>query len=398
MKKPLLMIAAIQLAVYTGFGMIIPILPKIIKSIGAPPVHLGLLLSVYSIVSFITAPIWGSYSDRVGRRPVIIWGLLGFSISFFLFAISGGQLWLMYLSRILGGLSAGALSACAMAYVADITGEEERAKSMGIVGMMIGIGFILGPAIGGLFNFWGPYVPFYAAAVLTLIMMFVAAGTLKESLQNLGETHNIHGKPSRLKAFTGSTKYLYVLSFSVAFALAGLESTFQFFEMEKIGATVFEIGIMFAVVGVVEAIMQGGVIRLFTKQGGETKGIAIGLVASSAGFFLILLSENIGTAMLYLAIFSAGNALIRPCVLSLLTKKTSVGQGMTTGLNSSMGSLGRIVGPILGTSVFAFNIHLPFLIGGFLSLAEILLLVQFLRLDHRKKTNGNLINKGQAQG
>jgi multidrug resistance protein len=378
------MIIAIQLAVYTGFGMIIPVLPKIIKSIGAAPIHLGLLLSIYSIVSFIMAPIWGSYSDRIGRRPVIISGLLGFSISFFLFAISGGHLWLMYLSRVLGGFSAGALSSVAMAYVADITTEEERTKSMGLAGMSIGIGFILGPAIGGIFSIWGPYAAFYAATVLTFAMALVAFVILKESLQKREDDHDSHKKHSRFEAFTGSLKYLYVLSFFVAFTLAGLESTFQFFEMKKIGATVLQVGIMFGVVGVVEAIMQGGVIRLFTKTGGENKGILIGLVASSAGFFLILLSQNVVTATLYMVVFSAGNALIRPCVVSLLTKKTTVGQGMTTGLNSSMGSLGRIIGPILGTSVFAVNIHLPFIIGGFLSLAEILLLVRFLTLDKRK--------------
>ncbi|HET7578994.1 MAG TPA: MFS transporter [Bacillales bacterium] len=390
MKKSLGMIVAIQLAVYTGFGMIIPILPKIIKNIGAGPVNLGLLLSIYSLVSFLMAPLWGSYSDRIGRRPVIILGLFGYTISFFLFAISGGHLWLMYLSRVLGGFSAGALTTCGMAYVADITSEEERTKSMGMVGMSIGIGFILGPAIGGILGKWGPYIPFYVATGLTLVMMFIALSTLKESLQKNEEAEATVKQPSKWEAFTGSLKYLYVLSFSVSFTLAGLESTFQFFEMRKIGATVFEVGIMFGVVGVVEAIMQGGVIRLFKKKGSENKGILIGLLASAAGFFLILMSQNIGTAMLYLAIFAAGNSLIRPCVLSLMTKKTPVGQGMTTGLNSSMGSLGRIVGPILGTAVFALNIRLPFLIGGFLTLAELLLLARFLKVDQRKKAATNV--------
>lgn len=388
MKKQLVMIMVLQLAVYTGFGMIIPILPKIIRNIGAAPIQLGLLLAIYSIVSFIMSPIWGSLSDRIGRRPVIIIGLLGYTISFFLFAISGGHLWLMYLSRVLGGFSAGAITSCGMAYVADITTEEERTKSMGMVGMSIGIGFILGPAIGGLFSIWGPYIPFYAATVLTFVMMLVVVASLKESLQK-ADGKEIHEKQSRWQAFTGPLKYLYTLSFFVSFTLAGLEGTFQFFEMKKIGASVFEIGIMFGVVGVVEALMQGGVIRLFTKQGGENKGIVIGLLVSAVGFFLILLSQNMGTAMLYLAIFSAGNSLIRPCVLSLLTKKTSVGQGMTTGLNSSMGSLGRIIGPILGTAVFAFDIQLPFLIGGILSLAEIVLLLRFLRMDHKREATAS---------
>lgn len=383
MKKQLMVIVSIQLAVYTGFGMIIPIMPEIIDQIGAPPVHLGLLLSIYSAVSFIMAPIWGSFSDRIGRRPIILAGLLGFSISFFIFGISSDHLSLMYVSRILGGFFAGALSSVGMAYVADISSEEERTKSMGLVGMTIGIGFILGPAIGGVFSLWGPYIPFFAATILLFAMMLVASAVLKESLRNFGNTGKQVEKPSKLAAFKGRMKYLYMLSFFVAFSLAGLESTFQFFQMEKIGATVLQVGIMFGVVGVVEAIVQGGIIRLITKQDGETKGIVLGLLISSAGFFLILFSQNVGTAMLYLAVFSAGNALIRPCVLSLMTKKTTVGQGVTTGLNSSMGSLGRITGPILGTSVFALDIRLPFLIGGILSLAVIFLLMRFLKLDQR---------------
>lgn len=385
MKKQLLTIAAIQLAVYTGFGMIIPIMPKIINKIGASPVHLGWLLAIYSAVSFIMAPLWGSYSDRIGRRPVILTGLFGFALSFLVFAVSFDHLWLMYISRILGGLSAGALSSVGMAYVADISSDEERTKSMGMIGMTIGLGFILGPAIGGLFSMWGPYTPFYVATVLTAGMMVVTWVILPESLAESARSTGKEKKTSSLQAFQGGMKYLYILSFFVAFSLAGLESTFQFFEMEKIGASVVQVGFMFGVVGVVEAIMQGGVIRLFTKAGGEFKGITLGLLASAAGFFLILLSSNVVTATIYMAVFSAGNALIRPCVVSLLTKTTTVGQGMTTGLNSSMGSLGRVFGPILGTSVFAVNMHLPFIIGGILSLVEILLLVGFFLREHSQR-------------
>src|SRR5699024_7425441 len=159
---------------------------------------------------------------------------------------------------------------------------------------------------------------------------------LQESLQEVGSTDEKRGKLAQLAAFKGRMKYLYTLSFFVAFSLAGLESTFQVVEIAKIGATVLQVGMMFGVVGIVEAIMHVGVIRLFTTQGGGIRGIVLGLFGSAAGFFLILFSQNVGTATLYLAIFGAGNALIRPCVLSLLTKKTSVGQGITTGLNSSM--------------------------------------------------------------
>src|SRR5699024_7067063 len=148
-------------------------------------------------------PLWGSLSDRVGRRPIILTGLIGFSISFFVFAISMDHLWVMYISRILGGFSAGALSSVALAYVADISSEEERTKSMGIVGMTIGIGFVLGPAIGGIFSLWGPYIPFYVASFLVLAMAFFASAVLQESLQESGASDEKQGKLAQFAAFKG---------------------------------------------------------------------------------------------------------------------------------------------------------------------------------------------------
>jgi hypothetical protein len=178
---------------------------------------------------------------------------------------------------------------------------------------------------------------------------------------------------------------LYVLSFFVTFTLAGLEGTLQYFEAIKFGAGPMDIGIMFLVSGIVGAGIQGGVVRRLVKPGDEPKVIAIGLVLSSLGFFLILLSTSLLTATIYLTVFAAGNALIRPCVLSLITQKTKVGQGVATGLNSSMDSLGRIAGPLMGMGAYHLNIHLPFAIGGTLCLAAITLLVTFKAADRQAK-------------
>ncbi len=388
MNRRLWIIAAILVNIFIGFGLVIPVMPVMVQEAGAAPFHLGMMLSLYSAVSFFVSPLWGALSDRIGRRPVIMSGLMGFSISFALFGISAENLWLMYASRVLGGFFSGAATSSAIAYIADITTDEERTKGMGLAGAAIGLGFIFGPAMGGLLSGFGYSVPFFASAVLSIITLLFARRFLTESLtaeKMASAGKNKDRKTSRWEAFAGALKYLYVLSFFVTFTLAGLESTLQYFEMSVIGASTEEIGIMFAVSGIVGALIQGGVVRRFVKKGMEGRTILIGLVLSGIGFLLITQSGSFWTATLYVAIFGAGNALIRPCVTSLITQKTRVSHGIASGLISSMDSLGRISGPLLGTLLYQMDIRLPFLSGAVLSFAAILLLVGFYAGTRREQ-------------
>jgi MFS transporter, DHA1 family, multidrug resistance protein len=382
----------ILITIFLGFGIIIPIMPEVITGANAGTFHMGMMLAVYSAVSFLMSPYWGALSDRIGRRPVIMTGVLGFSISFFIFGMAGDNLVLMYISRILGGLFSGATTACAVAYVADVTSEENRTKGMGLVGMSIGLGFIFGPALGGLLSGFGYAVPFFVAAALSLVTLLVAYFQLPESLtqKDRDEVRARTDKRSRWTAFSGSLKYLYILSFFVSFTLAGLESTLQFFEMARFGATPADMGIMFLVSGIAGAAIQGGVVRRLVKKGDEPRVVVIGLILSAAGFFALMFSYNLLTATVYLTIFASGNALIRPCVTSLITQKTKVGQGVATGLNSSMDSLGRIAGPLLATGIFNVRIDLPFAIGGVLSLAALLLVLRFTTMDRRSKGTASM--------
>jgi DHA1 family multidrug resistance protein-like MFS transporter len=378
MRKQLAMIMVLLITVFIGFGIIIPIMPEMVSTF-----HLAVMLAVYSAASFLMSPIWGALSDRIGRRPVIMVGILGFSISFFIFGIAGDQLWLMYASRILGGFFSGAVTACAVAYVADITSEDNRTKGMGLVGMSIGLGFIFGPAVGGLLSVYGNSVPFYASALLALVTFVFVAVNLSESLPLDKRIDRLVKRTSRWKAFQGAIKYLYVLGFFVSFTLAGLEATLQYFLIDRIGVTPSGMGIMFLVSGIVGAAIQGGVVRRYIKKGGEYKAIQAGLILSALGFFLILLSNQLWTATLYLSVFAAGNALIRPCVVSLITQKTTVGQGIATGLSSSMDSLGRIAGPLLGAAVFYLHMTLPFIVGGVLCVLALGLIYRFMDLDKK---------------
>lgn len=378
MKKKMSVAMFMLLMVFIGFGIVIPVLPRMITNAGAKGFHLGLMLSIYSLVAFIVSPLWGTLSEKIGRRPVILMGTFGFTTSYLLLGLANGQLWMIYLSRALGGVFSSAVASVIVAYVADITTAEQRTKGMAFVGMSIGLGFTFGPAFGGVLSRYGYNIPFFTAAILTFITYVLGFILLKESLPSEGRGVRHGVAPSRWTAFTGRMKYLYTLSFFVTFAQAGLEATLFYFEAEKIpGITEEQIGYMFFFCGFFSALVQGGVVRKYIKGGGEKKAIIVGLVILAAGLLLLLLSSNIFNATIYLCIFGIGNALIRPCVVSLITQKTNASQGLAAGLYSSMDSFGRITGPLFATGLFGWNINLPFMVGAVLCLIAIWLPIRF---------------------
>jgi DHA1 family multidrug resistance protein-like MFS transporter len=386
-KSKLAIVGLMLFTIFIGFGIIIPVLPQLVTEVSEKSayLHTGLMLAVYSLMSFLLSPLWGKLSEKVGRRPVIMTGVLGFSVSFLLFGLSGDNLVIMYVSRILGGLFSGAVVSCIVAYVADITTEDERTKGMAVVGMSIGLGFTFGPGFGGYLSEINHHAPFFAAAALSFIVFIAAWFKLSESLPPERRASREPGnRVSRWTAFQGPLKYLYVLAFFVTFSLAILEATLSLFGMKQFDVTPKEVGLMLCFCGLAGALVQGGIVRRRVKIGQEGQYIAIGLLISAAGFFLLLTANSWGLATVYLCIFGIGNSLIKPCVTSLITQKTTVGQGVASGLSSSMDSLGRIVGPLLGTALLGVTLWLPFVVSGFLSIAALGLLAQFRSQDRRK--------------
>lgn len=180
-KRALPILFAVMFFVMVGFGIIIPVLPFYAENIGATPTQLGLLMAVYSLMQLIFAPMWGRISDRIGRKPVIMIGISGLAISFFLMGLSS-QLWMLFAARIIGGFLSSANMPTVMAYVADITTPEDRGKGMGVVGAAVGLGFVFGPAIGGIFSKISLNMPFYIAGVSSLLTFLLVLFLLKESL------------------------------------------------------------------------------------------------------------------------------------------------------------------------------------------------------------------------
>lgn len=370
-KKTLPILFAIMFLVMVGFGIIIPVLPFYAENIGASPTELGLLMAIYSLMQLIFAPIWGRVSDRIGRKPVIMIGILGLSISFFLMAIST-ELWMLFLARIIGGILSSANMPTVMAYVADITSEEDRGKGMGIIGAATGLGFIFGPAIGGVFSEIQLSLPFYIAGASSLFTFILVMLVLKESLPSDKQHTTAKRDNSFKQALSGPISMLFFLQFFVSISLAGLEATFAYFAAVKADLDAVKLGYIFMIMGLAQAIVQGGLIGRLTKKFGEGAVIQMGIIISAVGFGLILLTNNFVTAAIYLTIFGIGNGLIRPGVSSLLTKKSNTGHGSTTGLLSSFDSLGRIIGPPLGGWLYSISFNLPYVSGIILSVIAIL--------------------------
>jgi len=366
--------------VMVGFGIIIPVLPFYAKTAGANPAELGLLMAVYSLMQLIFSPMWGKISDAVGRKPVLMIGISGLALSFFMMAMAD-KLWMLFAARILGGFLSAANMPVTMAYVADITTPENRSKGMGLVGAAVGLGFIFGPAIGGVFSKTSLSLPFYIAGTSSLLTLLLVIFVLKESLpKEARQRAKAENEPSRFSLLKGPVALLFFLQLFVSISLSGLEATFAYFASEKAGLTSVKLGYIFMIMGLAGAVVQGGLIGVLTDKLGEAAVIRGGIAVSFIGLLLILFTKNFATAALFLTIFGLGNGVIRPTVSSLLTKISKTGHGGVTGLLSSFDSLGRIIGPPLGGALFQIYSGLPYLAGAFFS-AVAYALFQFAKID-----------------
>ncbi|MCL6587108.1 MAG: MFS transporter [Anoxybacillus sp.] len=347
--------------VMSGFGIIIPVLPFFAENIGASPTELGLLMAVYSLMQLLFAPVWGRLSDRYGRKPFLLLGIIGLTLSFFLFAIAN-TLSMLFVARILGGVLSAATMPTATAYVADVTSVEERGKGMGMIGAAIGLGFIFGPAIGGILSKNDLHTPFWLAGCLSLVTALLVFVFLKESLPKEKRTYRAR-KRVVLSIWKEPVMFLYLLQWFISFSLAGLEATFAYYAAQRAGLHSTELGYIFMMMGLASAFVQGGLVGKLIRTFGEGKVIQLGIMLSALGFALILFIHDFWTAALYLSIFGVGNGVIRPCLSSLITKQAANDEGSAAGFLSSFDSLGRLVGPPIAGWLFTLTASLPYVLG-----------------------------------
>jgi DHA1 family tetracycline resistance protein-like MFS transporter len=349
-----------------GFGMVIPTMPLYARHFGVSEAVTGFLSAGYSAMQLIFAPIWGRLSDRYGRRPMLLGSIAMTAIGFLGYAIAPSFEWLL-VSRLFAGAATANL-AIARAYVADVTPPEERAGGMAIIGISFGLGFILGPAMGGLLSSrWSLAAPGYAAAALATVNLVAAFFILREP-----ESHAVAGHRPRFSALFEELRRpgiggLLMVSFLSILAFSALENTFAFLAADQFRIDAHDVSYVFVYIGVLAVLVQGGLIRPLVRRFGEQKLLVAGLALQAVSIALLPFAGSITGMLVVLAPMSLGNGLTQPALAALLSKLAKrEDQGGTMGLGESASAFGRIIGPITGTASYALYRGFPYLAGGLL--------------------------------
>lgn len=372
-----------------GFGLIIPLLPFYAEYFQASPDVVGMVMATYSFTQFLAAPMWGRLSDRVGRRPVLLVSLAGTVVAYIGLGLVD-SLWMLFAARALGGAMAGNIAA-AFAYVADVTTPDNRARGMGMIGAAFGLGFIAGPAIGGILAGPDPInadyqTPAFAAAGLSIAALALAAARLKESLAPEMRARALV-KRSRWLQFRdvlGRPKVglLIALSFLATFVFAGMETTFAMWSRRQFGWGPEQNGYLFASVGFLAAAIQGGLVGRLAGTFGEARLITHGAAALAAGMVLLPFSDSLIVLAASMILMVYGFSIINPSLNSLISLQVGKNeQGSVFGVSRSATTLARVVGPIWAGFLFAtLGKDWPYF-GGALVMAAVVILS--LRISRR---------------
>jgi len=348
-----------------GFGIVLPLLPYYAESYGASALAVGLLSTSYSLMQFIFTPMWGRLSDRYGRRPLIMLSLAGSCLGFLIFGLAQNLVFL-FIGRMVAGV-AGAIIPTTSAYIADVTTPENRAKGMGLIGAAFGLGFIMGPAIGGLLAPYGYDKPALLASAMAGLNLVFAYFRLPESL-----TDDIR-KRAAARRFDFRTLYdalrhpriglLLAMYFVVTFAFSNMEATFGLLNEHRYQLSARQTGYLFTFIGLLMSLMQGALVGRFVKLWGERWCIVLGTFTMIFGLGLLPFAPSMAAYCGVIALLSFGTGINNPSITGLLSRSSQVDeQGGIMGIAQSMASLGRIVGPIWGGYSFdAFGFRWPFL-------------------------------------
>ncbi len=390
----------------TGWGIIIPVIPKLIKElihgdISEAAKYGGWLTFAYAITQFICAPLIGNLSDKFGRRPIILISLFAFALDYLLLAFSPTIAWL-FLGRIIAGLT-GASITTASAYIADVSTPENRAKNFGMIGAAFGLGFIIGPVIGGLLGQYGSRVPFYAAAILCMLNFLYGYFILPESLDKENRRDFEWKRANPITAFLRLKKYPSLLGLILAIFLLyvgshAVHSNWSFFTMYRFHWDEKMVGISLGAVGLLVGIVQGGLIRWTSPRLGNEKSIYIGLMLYTVGMLLFAFATESWMMFVFLIPYCLGG-IAGPALQATVSSKVPANeQGEIQGTMASLMSASAIIGPPMMTNTFYFFTHkeapfqfagAPFVLGSFLMLLSTILAFYSLKKHFTSNTNSD---------
>lgn len=362
MQKKSIMLAILLMNLFIAFlgiGLVIPVTPTIMNELNMSGATVGYMVAAFAITQLLFSPIAGRWADRFGRKLMIIIGLLFFSISEFLFGI-GQSVEVLFISRMLGGLSAAFIMPAVTAFIADITTAQTRPKALGYMSAAISTGFIIGPGIGGFLADISSRLPFFFASAFALLAVILSIITLREPERN-PENEEIKGQTAGIKRVIAPMYFIaFMIIFISSFGLAAFESLFALFVDHKFGFTAKDIAIIITGGSIVGAIVQVALFDRFTIWFGEIRLIRYSLIFSTVLVFVLTMVNSYLSILLVTIIVFVGFDLMRPAVTTYLSKIAGNEQGFVGGMNSMFTSIGNVFGPIIGGILFDIDLNYPF--------------------------------------
>lgn len=386
MKDHLRILFFCLFVVNIGFGVVLPVLPfyteRLALAEGISPdlvsIHVGLLTGIYAFMQLVFAPLWGRWSDRLGRKPLLLFGISGYALAQLMFGVSS-TLWLLYSARIVGGVLSSAVIPAAAAYVSDKTDEKERNRGMAWLGTAMSLGVVVGPALGGLltkrdwhfgakfghFIVDGFSTPFFVAAALALLALLIATKILPESLEPRTIREQKRSSKMVWRDIESKLRPLLILAFIGQLGLALFEATFALLASARFNYGPAEVGVIFVVCGSIMSVFQAAVVGYVTIRIREIYQIAAGFVFMGLSLAFLASIQDSTLVYLFVGTMAFGMALIIPNLSALISKRIHRNNtGAAFGLQSVANNLGQTGGPILGGFLFAWSIGIPFLLAG----------------------------------
>lgn len=373
-RRSLFLLSFTLLVVMMGYGVAMPMLPFYIERFGVGGREYGWMMSTYSLMQLICAPIWGLLSDRFGRKPIFSIGVIGYAVAFFMFGLSD-SFTMLFIARVLSGILSSATMPTAMAYIGDHTESDEKSQAMGQLGAMVGAGVILGPIMGGLLSGFDISVPFFTGSGLAFIAFLLVLFLLPEDQKafrakvraNTEKEKNRGGLADSLRDYLGvlfgPAGLLLLLIFIMSFGLTNFQNMIGLYVVDKLAFDTNQVSSIWVVMGVMLIVVQGGLTGWLSKRMGEWTLIRLGLLGGALGFGFVALARDYLTTMLALAFFMLALTLISPALNAAISRYGGERQGALMGLNSAMTSLGRVLGPLWGGYIYEINILYPFYSG-----------------------------------
>ncbi len=358
----------------SGIGLVIPVMPQYLETFGVAGQALGFIIASFALGQFLFSPLAGDLSDKLGRKKLIIVGLVIFSASQLWFGLATYE-WMLYAARFISGIGGAFLIPATMAFVADITTLEERGKGMGFLGASMSLGFMIGPALGGFLASVSLSFPFYMASLAALIAGIISLIILPDIKNTVSE---IPSEPKKreniITQMKNSVKTPYfmmlIIIFVFTFGIANFQTTFSLYVDHKYNYTPQDIAVVLTVGGFIGVIVQTLVVEKLFKRFGELNVILVNLIVAAIAFLLFFVVDGFALVLLVASIFSTATTLIRPAVNTVISKMAGNEQGFAAGMNNAYMSLGSMIGPALAGMFFDINISYPFIVGSIILLAS----------------------------